>query len=175
MLVSVYVYTQCVCVCERERHSVMFNSCDTIDCSLPGSSVHGDSPGKNTGVGSCSLSRGSSQLREQTQVSHTAGGYFSFWATREANVCVCVYIHIHIYIHICTYTGIFSQDEWKLYILQRQMRLSKLKETWTLYLAKIHLILSRWHTLKHSKFLMNDKYTHFLYTLQLTIFASLNS
>ena len=29
--------------------------CDPIDCSLPGSSVHGDSPGKNTGVGSLSL------------------------------------------------------------------------------------------------------------------------
>ena len=25
--------------------------CDPIDCSPPGSSVHGDSPGKNTGVG----------------------------------------------------------------------------------------------------------------------------
>ena len=25
--------------------------CDTKDCSSPGSSVHGDSPGKNTGVG----------------------------------------------------------------------------------------------------------------------------
>ena len=25
--------------------------CNPIDCSLPGSSVHGDSPGKNTGVG----------------------------------------------------------------------------------------------------------------------------
>ena len=24
---------------------------DTMDCSLPGSSVHGDSPGKNTGLG----------------------------------------------------------------------------------------------------------------------------
>ena len=27
------------------------NFCDPMDCSLPGSSVHGDSPGKNTGVG----------------------------------------------------------------------------------------------------------------------------
>ena len=25
--------------------------CDPVDCSLPGSSVCGDSPGKNTGVG----------------------------------------------------------------------------------------------------------------------------
>ena len=30
--------------------------CDPMDCSLPGSSVHGDSPGKNTGVGCHSLS-----------------------------------------------------------------------------------------------------------------------
>ena len=29
-----------------------------MDCSPPGSSVHGDSPGKNTGVGSHSLLRG---------------------------------------------------------------------------------------------------------------------
>ena len=26
--------------------------CDLMDCSFPGSSVHGDSPGKNTGVDS---------------------------------------------------------------------------------------------------------------------------
>ena len=30
------------------------------------------------------FSRGSSQLRDQTQVSHTAGGFFTSWATREA-------------------------------------------------------------------------------------------
>ena len=29
--------------------------CDPVDCSLLGFSVHGDSPGKNTGVGSHSL------------------------------------------------------------------------------------------------------------------------
>ena len=29
--------------------------CDPMNCSPPGSSVHGDSPGKNTGVGNCSL------------------------------------------------------------------------------------------------------------------------
>ena len=30
---------------------VMSGSCDSMDCSLPGSFVHGDSLGKNTGVG----------------------------------------------------------------------------------------------------------------------------
>ena len=32
--------------------------CDSIDHSLPGSSVHGDSPGKNTGVGCHTLLQG---------------------------------------------------------------------------------------------------------------------
>ena len=30
------------------------------------------------------FSRGSSQPRDQTQVSHIAGGFFTSWATREA-------------------------------------------------------------------------------------------
>ena len=43
-----------------------------------------NSPGQNTGVGSLSFSRGSSQPRDQTQVSHTAARFFTNWATREA-------------------------------------------------------------------------------------------
>ena len=38
-----------VCVLSR---SVVSDFCNPMDCSLPGSSVHGDSPGKNTAVGS---------------------------------------------------------------------------------------------------------------------------
>jgi len=54
---------------------------DPMDCSPPGSSVHGDSPSRNTGVGCHALLQGSSQPRDQTQVSHIAGGFFTFWAT----------------------------------------------------------------------------------------------
>ena len=43
--------------------------CDPIDCSPPGSSVHGDSPGKNAGVGCHALLRGSSRPRDQTRIS----------------------------------------------------------------------------------------------------------
>ena len=32
--------------------------CDSMNCSPPGSSVHGDSPGKNTGVGYHALLQG---------------------------------------------------------------------------------------------------------------------
>ena len=55
-----------------------------MDGSLPGSSVHGGSPDKSTGVGAMPSCRGSSQPRDQTQVSHTASEFFTVSATREA-------------------------------------------------------------------------------------------
>ena len=59
--------------------------CEPVNYSPPGFSVHGDSPGKNTGVGPMPSYRGSSQPRDQTQVFHIAGGFFTIWATREAH------------------------------------------------------------------------------------------
>ena len=43
-----------------------------------------NSPGKNTAVDSCFLSRGSSQPRDLAQVSHIAGRFFTTWATWKA-------------------------------------------------------------------------------------------
>ena len=57
---------------------------DPMDCSPSGSSVHGDSPGKNTEVGCHAFLQGSSQPRDQTQLSRIAGGFFTVQATREA-------------------------------------------------------------------------------------------
>ena len=56
-------------VCAKPLQSCL-TLCDPMDCSLPGSSVHGDSAGKNTGVVAMPSSRRSSQPREQTQVKH---------------------------------------------------------------------------------------------------------
>ena len=58
--------------------------CDSMDCSPPGFTVHGDSLGKNTGVGCHFLLQGSSQPRDGTQVSRFAGRFLSVSATREA-------------------------------------------------------------------------------------------
>ena len=44
--------------------------CNLMDCSPSGSSVHGGSPGKNTGMGCHFLLQGSCQPRDWTQVSH---------------------------------------------------------------------------------------------------------
>ena len=58
--------------------------CDTVDCSLPGSSVHGILQARILEWVTISSSRGSSPPRDRTLVSCIAGRYFTIWATREA-------------------------------------------------------------------------------------------
>ena len=43
-----------------------------------------NSPGQNTEVSSLSLFQGIFPTQDQTQVSRIAGGFFTSWATREA-------------------------------------------------------------------------------------------
>ena len=64
-------------LCESEK----------VSCSFMSNSIHGqrslagynpwDSPGKNTGVGCIPFSRGSFRPRDQTQVSHIVGRFFT--------------------------------------------------------------------------------------------------
>ena len=58
--------------------------CDCMDCSLPGSSVHGISQARLLEWVAIYFSRGSSQPRDRTWVSCVAGRFFTIWATREA-------------------------------------------------------------------------------------------
>ena len=58
--------------------------CDPVDCSLPGSSVHGIFQARILEWVAISFSRGSSRPRDRTLVSCTAGRRFTVWATREA-------------------------------------------------------------------------------------------
>ena len=57
--------------------------CDAMDCSLPGSSVHGILQTRILEWVVIPFSRGSSQSRNQTPVSHFAGRFFTIWVTRE--------------------------------------------------------------------------------------------
>ena len=56
-----------------------------MDCSPPGSSVHGILQVKILKWVAFPFSRGSSQPRDQTQVSCIAGRFFTIWAIREAH------------------------------------------------------------------------------------------
>ena len=58
--------------------------CDPLDCSPPGSSIHGILQARVLEWIAVSCSRGSSWPRDQTQVSCIAGRHFTIWATREA-------------------------------------------------------------------------------------------
>ena len=57
--------------------------CDLVDCSLPGSSVHGILPVKMLEWVAISFSRGSSQPRDWTPVACIGSRFFAVWATRE--------------------------------------------------------------------------------------------
>ena len=59
--------------------------CDPMHCSPPGSSVHGILQGRILGWVAMPFSRGSSQPRDQTQVSWIVGRFFTIWAIREAH------------------------------------------------------------------------------------------
>ena len=58
--------------------------CDPVDCSPPGSSVHGILQARILEWVAMPFSRRSSQPRDRTQLSCIAGGFFTDWATREA-------------------------------------------------------------------------------------------
>ena len=84
--------------------------CNSMDCSLPGSSVQEIFQARILECVAISFSRGSSQPRNQTQVFCIAGRFFTLWATGEApllppkkDICVCVCVYIYIYTYICVY------------------------------------------------------------------------
>ena len=58
--------------------------CDSMDCSLPGFSVHGIFQTRILVWVAIPFSRGSSWPRDGTQVSCITGIFFTVWATREA-------------------------------------------------------------------------------------------
>ena len=94
--------------------------CDPVDCSPPGSSVHGVSTARILEWVAMPSSRGSSQPRDRTQVSRIADRFFTIWATREAHlcnnikwkfwhtvlqiVCVCVCVNLNCKVKLWTKT-----------------------------------------------------------------------
>ena len=58
---------------------------DSMDCSLPGSPIHGILQGRILKCVAISFSRRSSWCRDGAQVSWIIGRFFTLWATREVN------------------------------------------------------------------------------------------
>ena len=73
-------------VSQVQMRSEVSQPCPTLrkpmDCSLPGSSIHGIFQARILEWVAISFSRGSSRPRDWTQVSHIVGRRFTLWATR---------------------------------------------------------------------------------------------
>ena len=65
----------------------MTYSWDLMDCSLPDASVHEILQARILQWVAIPFFGKSSKPRDQTQVSLTAGEFFTIWATREAQEC----------------------------------------------------------------------------------------
>ena len=73
---------------------------DPIDCSPPGSSVHGILQARILQWVAIPFSRGSFQSKDWTPVSFIACRFFTIWDTREASVCVCVCVCVCACVHV---------------------------------------------------------------------------
>ena len=73
-----------MCACLVARLWPTF--CDSVDCSPPGCSAHGGSPGKNTGVGCHFLLQGIFPTHRLNPGLPHWGRFFTIWATREAQL-----------------------------------------------------------------------------------------
>ena len=86
--------------------------CKSMDCSPPGSSVHGNSPGKNTGVGCHFLLQGNFPTQGSNLCFLHCRQIPYGWATREAT-----HTHLHAYLiylvsNYCTWTAAVSEAAW---------------------------------------------------------------
>ena len=89
---------------ESEVAQSRLTLCDPMDCSPPGSSLHGILQARVLEWVAISFSRGSSWPRDRTWVSRIPGRRFNLWATREAsnveyllNVFFPLYICLHLH------------------------------------------------------------------------------
>ena len=73
----------CCCMCDQSCPTL----CGPMDCSPPGSSVHGILQARILEQVAFPFSKGSSHPRDTVSVSCIAGRFFTFWATRGANKC----------------------------------------------------------------------------------------
>ena len=79
----------CICLVAKSCPTL----CDPMDCSLPGSSVHGIFWTRILEWVAIPFFRVSSWPRDQTYISHIANRFFTSWATREAHFYIrCIYI-----------------------------------------------------------------------------------
>ena len=95
------IHTPAAAAAAAKSHQSCPTPWDPTDSSPSGCSVPGILQARILEWVAMPFSRGSSRPRDLTQVSCTAGGFFTVWATREAHIythgCVCVCVCVCVY------------------------------------------------------------------------------
>ena len=107
--------TVCVCVCG----SVMSDSLQPIDCNPPGYSVHGILQARILEWVAIPFSKGSSQPRDRTWVSHIAGRFFTIWDTREDPKKIAQLATKYISTFGYKVRSLTDRFKWLVFILQK--------------------------------------------------------
>jgi len=100
-----YIYTYIYAVLCLVAQSCL-TLCDPMDCSQSVSSVRGDFPSKNTGVGCHALLQEISPTQGLNPgLSHCR--QILYHLSHKGSPCVCICIHVYVYtcIHICICEG----------------------------------------------------------------------
>ena len=87
--------------------------CDPMDCSLPGSSVHGIFQARVLEWVAISFSRGSSQPRDWTRVSRFAGRRFTVWATGKPSV-IHTFPFDNCFLFVWTLSHSLTSSQWDI-------------------------------------------------------------
>ena len=97
LCVGLFIYHPNNSASESEVAQLCPTLCNHMDCSLPGSFIHGIFQARILEWIAISFSRGPSQPWDQTPVSHIEGRCFTVWATREAQqLCKVDVNHPHL-------------------------------------------------------------------------------
>ena len=78
---------------------------DYLDCSLPGSSVHGIFQARTLEWVTVFSSRGSSQSRDQTHISCSSaltGRFFTTEPPEKLHTCVCMFVCVCVCVYVYT-------------------------------------------------------------------------
>ena len=112
--------------CNRKSNESIL--CNPMDCSPPGSSLHGILQARILEWVAISFSRGSSQPRDRTWVSCITGRFFTIWAIREAQFKVIndnfKISDTNRYLKIQNCGSVMLHDFWRNYRVLIHMQIS---------------------------------------------------
>ena len=111
--ISLILYSPCACVLSHFSHIWL---CEPMDCSPPGSSVCGDSPGKDTGVGYNGLLQGIFLTQGSNPhllcFLHWQAGSLPLESPREYGVNIILYALGNQNIHVTSFIDILAFLQW---------------------------------------------------------------